>query len=369
MKVAILGTRGIPNNYGGFEQFAEYLSQHLVAEDIETYVYNSSTHPYQETTWKGVHIIHCFDPEDKIGTAGQFIYDLNCIRDARKRDFDIILQLGYTSSSVWSSFLPKRSVIVTNMDGLEWKRSKYSKKVQAFLKWAERRAVKTSDHLVSDSLGIQQYLQETYHKESTYIAYGANPVEDLSPALIEEYQLQSQGYHLVVARLEPENNVEEVIAGYLGSKQVKPLCIVGKHQTPYGNYLKTKYSGKDGVRFLGGVYDKKKLDALRQHSEVYFHGHSVGGTNPSLLEAMAAGCFIVAHNNHFNKAILQQSAHYFESAEEVTALFSTDFLSNRDEFIDSNKKRVASEFSWERINSLYSTLFAKVCADNKNAGR
>jgi len=369
LKVAILGTRGIPNNYGGFEQFAEYLSQHLVAEDIETYVYNSSTHPYQEATWKGVHIIHCFDPEDKIGTAGQFIYDLNCIRDARKRNFDIILQLGYTSSSVWSSFLPKRSVIVTNMDGLEWKRSKYSKKVQAFLKWAERRAVKTSDYLVSDSLGIQQYLQETYGKESTYIAYGANPVDDLSPVLLEEYQLESQGYHLVVARLEPENNVEEVIAGHLGSKQVKPLCIVGKHQTPYGNYLKTKFGEKAGVRFLGGVYDKQKLDALRQHSEVYFHGHSVGGTNPSLLEAMAAGCFIVAHNNHFNKAILQQSAHYFESAEEVTSLFSSDFLTNRDKFIDSNKKRVASEFSWDRINSLYSTLFIKVLSDNKNAGR
>lgn len=369
MKVAILGTRGIPNNYGGFEQFAEYLSQHLVAENIDTYVYNSSTHPYQESKWRGVHIIHCFDPEDKIGTAGQFIYDLNCIRDARKRNFDIILQLGYTSSSIWSAFLPKNSIIVTNMDGLEWKRSKYSKKVQKFLKWAERRAVKTSDHLVSDSLGIQQYLLETYGKQSTYIAYGANPVHELPLGLLEEYELESQGYHLVVARLEPENNVEEVIVGYLNSQEVKPLCIVGKHQTPFGQYLKEKYGDHDKVRFLGGVYNKERLDALRQHSQVYFHGHSVGGTNPSLLEAMAAGCFIVAHNNHFNKAILMQNAKYFDSASEVKELLSSDFERLREDYIENNKSRVSNEFSWERINSLYSDLFKEVLKEHKKESR
>src|SRR5690606_25316653 len=138
MKIAIVGARGIPNFYGGFEQFAEYLSLGLVQKGHDVTVYNSHTHPYQEPTWNGVKIIHCKDPEDKIGTAGQFIYDLNCIRDARKRDYDIILQLGYTSSSIWGWLMPRRkSIVTTNMDGLEWKRTKYSKKVQKFLLFAE----------------------------------------------------------------------------------------------------------------------------------------------------------------------------------------------------------------------------------------
>ena len=121
MKVAILGCRGIPNAYGGFEQFAQYLSEGLVNLGHSVSVYNAHNHPYQDEFWNGVKIIHIHDPEKKIGTIGQFIYDYNCIQDARNRDFDIILQLGYTSSSVWHKFLPKGVPILTNMDGLEWK--------------------------------------------------------------------------------------------------------------------------------------------------------------------------------------------------------------------------------------------------------
>ena len=121
-----MGSRGIPNRYGGFEQFAEYIAPALVEKGHQVYVYNSSAHPYREKSWKNVNILRGYDPEDKIGTAGQFIYDFNCILDSRKRNFDIILQLGYTSSSVWSFLYPKKPVLITNMDGLEWKRSKYS---------------------------------------------------------------------------------------------------------------------------------------------------------------------------------------------------------------------------------------------------
>ncbi len=143
MKIAIIGTRGIPNHYGGFEQFAEYLSLGLVEKGHMVTVYNSHTHPYQGNDWNGVKIIHCKDPEDKLGTIGQFVYDYNCIRDTRKRNYDIILQLGYTSSSVWGRLLPrKKSIITTNMDGLEWKRTKYSQKVQKFLQYAEKLGVK-----------------------------------------------------------------------------------------------------------------------------------------------------------------------------------------------------------------------------------
>ena len=131
MKIAILGTRGIPNNYGGFEQFAEYLSVGLVDKGHNVFVYNSHNHIFKESIYKGVNIIHCFDPEYLIGTSGQFLYDLNCIINCRKSNFDIILQLGYTSSSIWNGIMPKNSSLVTNMDGIEWKRSKFSNKVHA----------------------------------------------------------------------------------------------------------------------------------------------------------------------------------------------------------------------------------------------
>jgi len=127
MKIGILGSRGIPNHYGGFEQFAGHLSTGLVKQGAEVWVYCSHDHPYTGESWNGVHLIHCYDPERSIGALGQFVYDFNCIRDSRKRDFDIILQLGYTSSSVWHRLLPEKPVVITNMDGLEWKRSKYSR--------------------------------------------------------------------------------------------------------------------------------------------------------------------------------------------------------------------------------------------------
>jgi len=163
MKIAILGTRGIPNNYGGFEQFAQYLSLGLVEKGHEVTVYNSHNHKFKDKSYHDVKIKHIFDPEYLIGTAGQFIYDFLSILDTRSKNYDIILQLGYTSSSVFFKLHPKNSTVITNMDGLEYKRSKYSKKVQKFLKWAESLAIKDSSLLVSDSLGIQKHLKNNYN--------------------------------------------------------------------------------------------------------------------------------------------------------------------------------------------------------------
>ncbi len=159
MKIGILGTRGIPNAYGGFEQFAQYLALGLFRKGYEVYVYNSSEHPYRDKEWNGIHIIHCRDWEKSIGTAGQFIYDYNCFKDAAGRNFDILLQLGYTSNSIWHRRWPRKAVNVINMDGLEWKRSKYNKLTRNFLRLAERWAVKHGDILVADSIGIRDYIE------------------------------------------------------------------------------------------------------------------------------------------------------------------------------------------------------------------
>ena len=363
MKIAILGTRGIPNHYGGFEQFAEFFSVYLVQKGHQVYCYNSHNHLYQEKTFKGVSIIHKNDPEYKYGTFGQFIYDYNCIVDSRKRNFDIILQLGYTSNSIWFFLLPKKPIIITNMDGLEWKRTKYSKPVQQFLKFAERLAAISSDYLVSDSIGIEKFLKEKYNKDSTYIAYGAHPFINPNEVILKNYNLEKENYNMIMARFEPENNLGMVLEGVSLSNDKTTILVIGKHETKYGAYLKTKFKDFNNIKFLGGIYNIEHLDNLRYFSKIYFHGHSVGGTNPSLLEAMASSALIAAHNNDFNKGILKQNALYFASAVEVKNILETAKKSDNLPYINNNYQAIVNDFNWDKINGQYLQLF-KNCITN-----
>ena len=360
MKIAILGTRGIPNYHGGFEQFAEFFAVYLAQQGEEVYVYNSSIHPYKQDNYNGVNIISCNDPEDKLGTPGQFIYDLNCILDARKRNFDVILQLGYTSSTIWWWLMPKKAKVVTNMDGLEWKRTKYSKKVQAFLKYAEKLGAKHSDHLISDSLGIQSYLKQKYDKDSTYIAYGANVFTSPNDTILDEYKIEKERYSLLIARFEPENNIEMILDGVSQSNKPEPFLVIGKHETVYGEYLKNKYKDFKNIRFIGGIYNLEALNNIRYFSRLYFHGHSVGGTNPSLLEAMASNTLICANDNLFNKGVLQENAFYFNNANDVSELYSKLNKAEHLDIINNNLQAIEKEFNWNLINQKYHDLLKKV---------
>jgi hypothetical protein len=365
LKIAILGTRGIPNYHGGFEQFAEYFSVFLATNGHDVFVYNSSTHPYKNNEFKGVKIIHCVDPEEKIGTVGQFIYDLNCILDSRKREFDIILQLGYTSSSIWYRLLPKATIVITNMDGLEWKRSKYSKMVQRFLLYAERLAIKNSGYLVADSIGIKEYIKFKYKKESKYIAYGANKFLNPNKGILKEYEVDAFGYNMLIARLEPENNIEIILDGVSKSMNKTPFLVIGKHDVnKFGSYLKDKFSLHTNIKFIGGIYNIEKLNNLRYFSNLYFHGHSVGGTNPSLLEAMASNALIIANDNIFNKSILTVDAFYFNSADDISIFVENLVKEENSNLIENNLKKIENKFCWNLINQSYLDLMIQL--KNKN---
>jgi len=364
MKIAILGTRGIPNHYGGFEQFAEYLSVGLVNKGHDVTVYNSHTHPYKEENYKGVIIKHVYDPENKIGTAGQFIYDLLCIKDTRKSNFDIILQLGYTSSSVFFDLHPKNSLIVTNMDGLEWKRTKYSTKVQKFLQWAESLAIKKSDYLISDSIGIQNYLKERYHKESNYIAYGSYVVEEYNEKTCEEYNVEKYNYDMLIARLEPENSIEVILNGVAQSTIKRKFLIIGKYETKYGEYLKKKFKNNKNIVFVGAIYNQSQLNDLRCYSNIYFHGHTVGGTNPSLLEAMGSKALICANDNEFNSAILGVDAFYFKNSTDVSKYLESITKMEYMKLIDKNIEKIKTIYQWDIIIEQYET-FLLSCMENK----
>lgn len=360
MKIGILGTRGIPNAYGGFEQFAQRISIGLMEKGHEVYVYNSSLHPYKEKQWEQIHIIHCKDWEDKLEAAGQFIYDLNCINDARKRNYDVLLQLGYTSNSMWHWRWPKKAVNVINMDGLEWKRTQYSQFTRRFLKKAEAWAVKHADRLIADSTEIRRYILRKYNKPSTYIPYGSDVFTDPDSGVLEEFHLKPQQYYLLIARMEPENNIKMIIEGYLRSTRDYPMIIIGSIKNKFGKHWSKKYAG-NGITFLDAIFNKPVLDNLRFFSRLYLHGHSAGGTNPSLLEAMACQCNIAAHDNPFNKAILTEAASYFSSADNIKDILAsvpdTPAVKLRKE---QNLEKIKTIYTWKNVIDSYENLFLEV---------
>ncbi|MCI5055695.1 MAG: DUF1972 domain-containing protein [Flavobacteriales bacterium] len=352
LKIGILGCRGIPNNYGGFEQCAEYLSHVLANKGHEVTVYNSSLHPYKLPKWKNVNIVSCKDPENKYGTFGQFIYDFNCIKDAKSRDFDITLHLGYTSSAIWFPFLDKKSHHVINMDGLEWKRNKYNSIVKRFLRFSEFLAMRFFDDHVADAMEIKEYLEHKYQKPLTYIPYGADVNCEAS---LGRFQYPKNEYDLVICRMEPENHVELIIQGHLKSKNTLPLIIIGNTTNDYGTYLKGKYE-QSKVVFLEGIYNKGELESIRRGCRLYYHGHSVGGTNPSLLDAMASGCLICAHDNQFNREVLRDKHLYFKSEDDFVDLSRVQ-RSLFEEDIDDGQNRLHSLYNWDNIADMYEKFF------------
>lgn len=368
MKIAFVSTRGIPNNYGGFEQFAEYISVGMAQRGHEVVVYSPKFHPYQESTYKGVRIKHIYSPETWMGSSvGSFFYDFASLRDAlKKEDFDIIYEAGYTSiipAYIWFNVKKrKRPIFTTNMDGLENKRSKFSPMVRRFLDWEEKMAVKYSHYLIADNMGIHDYYKEKYGKESKFLAYGADIHDDFKAEYLEEFGLKSEEYYILIARLEPENNIVMAIEGYLHSKENgrRPLIVVDKTNTPHGKELVEKYGNERNVEFVGGIYDFKKLDSVRHFSKAYFHGHSVGGTNPSLLEAMAAGCFIFAHDNIFNRAVLKENAFYYPSADKVTEYLNridTIAEGSKIQYTARNIEVIRNEYSWESLIDKHENIF------------
>lgn len=377
MKIAFVSVRGIPNNYGGFEQFAEYISVGLAQRGHEVTVYSPHFHPYKESEYKGVRIKHIYSPEQWLGgSVGSFFYDFACLRDALKReDYDIIYEAGYTSiipAYIWNNIKSlKRPVVTTNMDGLEYMRTKFNPLVQKFVFWEEKMAVKYSHFLISDNMGIHDYYKEKYGKESEYLAYGADIQDEYNEQFLSEYGLSRNNYYLLIARLEPENNISMAIEGYLASKEngVKPLVIIGKTNTSHGKDLVAKYGNEKNLKFVGGIYDFKKIDSLRYFSFAYFHGHSVGGTNPSLLEAMASSCFILANDNIFNRAVLKDNALYYHNSETVTELLNVidkHVEEHKKGFIEKNLSEIRTEYSWEKLVDQHEKYFEKILAESQN---
>ncbi len=356
-RVYIIGSRGIPNQYGGFEQFATVLAVGLQNKGFECIVYTPHHHAYRQESYRGVKLVRCYDPQ-WLGAAGQMIYDLLCILDSRKRSGGIIYQLGYTSSALWNFLFRKDAVVVTNLDGMEWNREKYGFLTKLFLRFSERLVVKRSDALVADSTVIRDYVQQKYEADAVFLSYSAAVPAEVSDVLLREYDVVAENYLLLIARMQPDNNVEMIIRGVLQSGTLMPLIVVGRISGSYARRLEKKYRNFKNIRFVGAIYDVSALNGLRSHSFMYFHGHSAGGTNPSLLEAMACRARIAAHRNPFNEAVLGDDAVWFDSSDAIAGLLDANRQSGWwQEKTENNIFKIKMLYSEEHLTEQYELFF------------
>ncbi|MBK7854456.1 MAG: DUF1972 domain-containing protein [Bacteroidetes bacterium] len=324
MKIAIVSTRGIPNNYGGFEQFAEHISVALAKRGHAVTVYNPHFHPNKKEKFEGVDIVKIFSPEKQF---------------------------------------KKKAKLVTNVDGIEWKRSKYSPLIQRLTKQFEKLAVSYSDALIADNVGIANYLKESYGKDSAFIPYGANAFPEFNSEILKTFGVSAGEFDVLMARMEPENNIEPILNAYAQTPLLK-IIVVGSTKNNFGKKMRKKFSSFSNILFLEWINDKVTLDTLRHFSRLYIHGHSVGGTNPSLLEAMAAESFIVAHSNEFNEGVLGGDALYFTSTGSLKEIISCPNFTFREKYITANKIKIESEYGWETITDSYEIFLKDLISKN-----
>lgn len=363
IRVAILGCRGIPAQYGGFETFAEQLSIRLVSRGHSVTVYaESDSEGVAISYYHGVEVRAVQVPQWR--AASVIGFDIKCLWNAR-HGFDLVYMLGY--GAAFACWLPRLNGIPVwiNIDGIEWKRSKWSKLARLYLRTMEWLTSKVATRVIADAQAMVTHFQSCYGVEvpCSYVAYGAPSTDrEADSGLLARWGLNAGRYLLVVARIEPENHVLEIIKGFQASGSKLPLVIVGDYQRDT-TYCRTLIeSDLSGVRLLGSVFELDLLLQLRLGASVYIHGHSVGGTNPSLLEAMGCGNVVVAHDNPFNREVLGDSGLYFSTESDLSAALcrlNQMPLSERNVRSIRVKEIVDTRYTWDLIADQYETLMLK----------
>ena len=317
MRLAILGTRGIPARYGGFETFAERLATGLASRGCDVTVYCEGHGKDGPAMFQGVNLRYI--PAPAFGSFTTVLYDARCLWDARKR-FDAVYMLGYGAAPF--CLIPRlwNSEVWINPDGLEWARAKWSYWARRYFRLMEWISVRAADLLIADaeSIAISLRTRHPAMASCSVIRYGCEAIErPPRPDALSEWGLEPDDYYLIVCRLEPENHVLEIMHAFAQSRSKRKLVVIGSLQR--NRYVEDLNSVKDPrIRMIGTVYASDKLACLRCYSFGYFHGHSVGGTNPSLLEAMGCGNLIFAHDNPFNRETLAGCGFYFAGVPELT---------------------------------------------------
>jgi len=364
MKIVIVGTRGIPDLYRGFEKGAQYIALGLAERGHEVTVYNSHNHSYQGADWCGIKLIHVYDPEYKLGALGNFIYDYNCFKDLKNRKCDLVIQFG-ASSSFWSWLMPKNTLLISNISSTEWKRSRHGIIRSRFLRLAEKFAVRYSDSLVSDSTIVNYYLNKRYQKRAKYIAQGVDVVfTNANDELLKIEDVKPFEYNLYIGSLEKDGVAELILDGVVASGIEKIFLVIGNYSSKFGSYLSEKYQPYAHIKFLGSVYEADRLDNLRYFSNLYFYGSGHDGSVHLLLEAMASNCLITAYDNDANRSILTSDSFYFQDSEAVAKqLIAVEAkMVHHVQRIDRNKAKIREIYNWSNVVDQYVAHFDELIA-------
>ena len=377
--VFIIGSRGLPAKYGGFETFVENLVGHQVSSQIQYHVAClSDKEAYHHFDYKGV---DCFTIQaPKFGPARVIAYDMMAINYALKlvKEQEIVQPVFYILGNTVGAFIAPFArkihhaggIFYINPDGLEWKRAKWAKPVQAYLKYSEKLMTKHADLVISDNQGIEMYINKIYPwSKTTFIAYGTDlnlsSLTDQTTKVrdfFNHWQSKEKNYYLIVGRFVPENNYETAIREFMSSSTKRDLIIICNHEgNAYFEELrsKTQFDTDPRVKFVGTVYDQDLLKYIRKEAFAYIHGHEVGGTNPGLLEAMAQTDLNLVLGVSFNRSVAQDTARYWEKDEgNLSHLINqVDAISDYSELGKLAKENMKQNFTWKKIVGKYEELF------------
>lgn len=364
LSIAMIGTRGVPAAYGGFETAVEEVGARLVERGHRVTVYCRGGED-RRPTHRGMRLVHLpAVPQKHLETLSHTA--TSTLHAVARKAPDAAFVFNAANSPLVPLLRGRGIPVALHMDGLEWKRSKWGSRGKAYYRWAEEFGVRWADALIADAPGIADYYRAEFGVPTELIRYGAPILEGAPTHGIQGLGLEPGGYHLVVARFEPENHVLEIVEGYRASDARLPLVVVGS--APYAaEYTQRIHAAADGdprIRLLGGVYDQDLLDALYVHARTYVHGHSVGGTNPSLLRAMGAGTAVIAYDVNFNRETLGEQGWFFSDAAGLPRVL--DAVEADAEQVDrlahAVREDARTRFTWDGVAAEYEDLAVRLAA-------
>ncbi|SDH58852.1 Glycosyl transferases group 1 [Pseudomonas panipatensis] len=313
-----------------------------------------------ENKWNGINLIHI--PISQRGAIGTFIFDWKAVHHALKRD-GLFLTLGYNTALFNLLQRLKGQTNIINMDGIEWRRDKWGKLAKSWFWINERLGCWIGDHLIADHPKIKEHLATRVSTDKiTMIPYGGDEIVNADEGLLSRFDLKPNQFSVIIARPEPENSFLEMVKAFSQKKRNHRLVVLGNFN-PDSNpfHHQVIESASEEVTFPGAIYDAPVVQALRFHSRFYLHGHRVGGTNPSLVEAMGAGCAVIAHDNQFNRWVAGPGASYFENESTCAQLFD-ELLADDNAVLrmkEASRKRFEECFNWEQILTAYEQLLTE----------
>lgn len=357
----ILGTRGVPAAHGGFETFAEQLALHLVARGWRVIVYcqEEGVGPLTKDVWQGVERVRI--PVRGSGAKSTIVFDWLATRHAA-RHRELCLTLGYNTAVFCALLRLKGIPNVINMDGIEWSRAKWGPVAKTWFWLNDWAGCWLGDHLVADHPQIKAHLATRVRADKiSTIAYGAERIDTAPEAPVRALGLEPGQYLTLIARPEPENSILEVVQGFSRQRRGVRLAVLGSYAHANAYHRAVKAAASEEVLFLGAIYDKAVVQALRFHSLAYVHGHQVGGTNPSLVEALGAGNAVIAHDNRFNRWVAGEGGLYFMGAAGFDAQLQLLLADEPTQMRvrQASRLRFAAAFTWPQILGEYEELLRR----------